>query len=287
MPKSTAVASLCAMAFLAHGYGPGLEPYGDAINRSVDFILASQDPGGSLIGGGGSMYSHNISTLMLSEVSGMTDPERQERVRDALAKALKFTLDAQAVRKAEAHQGGWRYSPTSADSDISHSGWALMALRSARNNGAPVPEEAISNAVKFILRCRMPDGGFAYQPGGGSGVARTGVGLLCLELSGHHRDEATLAAGKHVLKNFNGGTSDPSFFFYCVYYCAQGMFQLGENEWEKFAPQVYDAVLKAQRADGSWMGPGGHESSVGPCYCTAMAVLTLSVSYRQLPIYQR
>jgi hypothetical protein len=43
-------------------------------------------------------------------------------------------------------------------------------------------------------------------------------------------------------------------------------------------------MLKYQGKDGSWPEAS---SRAGPCYATAMSVLALSVSYRQLPIYQR
>ena len=289
MPRNTAVASLSVMAFLAKGHLPGLGPYGDVINRGVDFVVSVQAPDGTLIGSGaGQMYSHNISTLMLSEVSGMVDPERQQRVGAALGRALYVILAAQQVHKGEAMKGGWRYEPKSHDSDLSHSGWAMMALRSARNNGAPVPKEAIDDAAKFILRCRTADGGFAYGPDGSSSLALSGVGLLCLELSGHHRDEVTLKAGAHIQERFKKGWAG-SYFFYGSYYCAQGMFQLGGTEWETFAPPLYESLLKLQSADGSWPNSPSTtgEDRPGPCYRTAMAILALSVSYRQLPIYQR
>jgi len=202
------------------------------------------------------MYAHNISTLMLSEVSGMVEPERQKRIGEALSKALRVTLNAQAVRKSEANRGGWRYQPNSPDSDLSHSGWALMALRSARNNGAPVPKEAIDDAVGFIMRCRSHNGAFGYTPGAGGSLAMTGVGLLCLELSGQHRTEVTIAAGDFIAKNFKMESRGGRFFYYMMYYCAQSMFQLGEKHWEEFAPQLYEALLAKQNEDGSW-NPGG------------------------------
>lgn len=289
--KSSAVVSLCTMAFLAKGYLPDLPPYGDVINRSVDYIISIQNKDtGDLTQGAGGMYNHNISTLMLSEVSGMVSPERQKKLSEALAKALALTLKAQKVNKGEQNQGGWRYSPGDGSSDLSHSGWALMALRSARNNGAAVPEEAINDAVKYIMKCHMKnDGGFGYTPGGGSGVARTGAALLCLELTGRHRDEVTMGAGKYILDKMekaNGGFPDP-FFYYGSYYVSQGMYQLGGDEWDRVAPVLYEVVLKAQAEDGSWNRKGGHEDSQDPCYRTAMAILALSVTYKQLPIYQR
>ncbi len=289
MKKNTGVVSVCVMAFLARGYCPGLAPYGETIDRGIDFVVASQGADGTLIGhGGGQMYSHNISTLMLSEVSGMLPPDRQKRVDDTLAKALNVILTAQRIEKPEAHRGGWRYEPRSGDSDLSHSGWALMALRSARNNGAPVPKEAIDDAVRFIMRCNHLDGGFAYQPGGGTSIAQTAVGLLSLELCGHHREQVTIKAGDYLLTKMpKEKTHEMPFFYYAHYYCAQGMFQLGEEHWERFAPQLYETLLKLQREDGSWPPMGQHETAPGPCYTTAMAVLALSVTYHQLPIYQR
>jgi hypothetical protein len=283
--NTPAITSLAIMAFLARGDTPGLPPHGDVINRGIDYILSVPAANGTLIGGGGQMYSHNISSLMLSEVSGMVDPERQARIEGVLPRATQIILAAQDVRKPDPQEGGWRYEPNSGDSDISHSGWALMALRSARNNGAPIPKESIEQAVKYILRCRTQDGGFAYQPGGGSGVSRTGIGLLCLELAGRHRDDVTLKAGHYIAERFKKGNPfDGEFKYYALYYSANGMFQLGGKEWEDFAPTLYDTILKLQSADGSWPA-GGNESN--PQYCTSMAILALSVSYRQLPIYQR
>ncbi|OGV58118.1 MAG: hypothetical protein A2X49_02550 [Lentisphaerae bacterium GWF2_52_8] len=286
--KNNAISSLCVMAFLARGYSPGMPPYGDVINKGIDFVMMSQTQDGSLVGtGGGDMYSHNISTLMLSEVSGMLDPERQKKLDEVLAKALRLILDAQRVTKPENQRGGWRYTRNSADSDLSHSGWALMALRSARNNGAPVPKEAIDDAVAFILKCKSQDGGFSYQPGSGSGLGRTGVGLLCLELCGKHREESTINAGKYILERFEKEYAKDMTFYYQLYYCSQGMFQLGGEEWERFAPTLYEVLLKKQQPDGSWPAGGGSEAAPGTSYATAMAVLAMSVSYCQLPIYQR
>ena len=291
MSKCNAVASLCVMAFLAKGYQPGIEPYGDTINHGIDFVLASADPANGYLGGagGGVMYSHNISVLMLSEVSGMVDPERQKRIDAVLPKATQLTLSAQKIPKPAAQQGGWRYAPGSTDSDMSHSGWAIMALRSARNAVAPVPREAIDDGIKFVKRCLTADGGCGYQPGGGTSFPLTGAALLCIELSGEHRTVQTRLAGHYILQAMKQQQWGASFFYYSMYYCSQGMFQLGENEWQEFAPLLYETLIKLQGADGAWQNvPGASsEDAPGPCYRTAMAILALSVSYRQLPIYQR
>ena len=167
----TGITSLALMAFLAKGHTPGVGPYGDCLNKGIDFILASQQPNGMLVrgdSGHGPMYSHNISTLMLSEVSGMVDPPRQAKIDVVLGKALKAILSAQQMQKDERNAGGWRYQIDSRDSDISCTSWAIMALRSARNNGAVVPKDAIEKGLEYIMNCRDRggSGGFAYQPGG-------------------------------------------------------------------------------------------------------------------------
>jgi hypothetical protein len=277
------ITSLAVMAFMAKGYLPGHHPYGETLNRGLDFILGLPNQNGYINTGGGGMYTHCMTTLMLSEVSGMVDPDRQERLDELLSKALAVILTAQKVSKGEAMRGGWRYEPNAGDSDISLSGWAFMALRAAKNSASAVPREAIEQGLQFLRRCRSAsDGGFAYTPGSGSGPARTGVGLLCLELGGEHRTVETLKAGLYLADK---GWKDP-FYYYSSYYAAQGMFQLGGEEWQAFAAQFYEAMLGLQEKDGSWRNMGG-EGGTGPSYRTAMAILSLSVSYRQLPIYQR
>jgi len=46
-------------------------------------------------------------------------------------------------------------------------------------------------------------------------------------------------------------------------------------------------LLDQQRGDGSWISRSGEEKNLGVVYATALAVLSLSVRYHYLPIYQR
>ena len=289
--NATGITGLCIMAFLAKGHTPGVGPYGEVIDKGTDFLLGNQATNGMLIRGHeghGPMYSHCIAALTLSEVSGMVAPARQKKIDEVLSKAMKLILAAQQMPKDHRHAGGWRYKHDSRDSDISCTSWAVMALRSARNNGAAIPTQSIERGLGYIMQCQVRrDGGFAYQPGGGSGWGRTGTALLCLELCGRHRDRAALMAGEWVLKNLPTHYGRGSHFCYAMYYCSQGMFQLGDEYWERWAGSMYDVMLDAQEKGGNW--PRAHENvgEGGEFYSTAMAVLAMSVSYRQLPIYQR
>ncbi len=282
---STGVPALAGMAFLSKGHLPTEGPYTVALNRCIDFILANQKPDGVFekgSAGNGPMYAHNIATLFLSEVSGMVDPERQARISAALPKALGLILRAQAVAKDENNRGGWRYQPGARDSDTSCSGWALMALRSAKLNGAAIPDTAIAAAVQYLHRHQQDkDGAFGYTGSDDHALSLTGMGLLCLELCGEHGSERTKHAADWVLRNFRG-LPGSQFEFYGNYYNAQGMFQVGGRYWQEYANWMYATYLPKQSPDGSW---DSHEA--GRTYGTAMMVLAFTVPWRQLPIYQR
>ena len=288
---SAAIPALAGMAFLAKGHLPGVEPYGEKIERAIDYVISCADmrdnaPFRGYMGdrGNGRMYAHSIATLFLSEASGMVDEKRQEKIDRLLPLAVKVILDAQNQKKGNpAHLGGWRYTPNANDSDLSASGWAL---RSARLNGAQVPPEAIEKAVLYIKRAyREADGTFGYQgANGGNADTLTGAAILCLELCGKHLDPMSLKGAKFLEKTYARTLVGNGQRYYGLYYTAQGLFQIGGPVWRGFATWMYDRFVPEQRADGSWGGAGNNGSDV---YATAMAVLSLAVPYRMLPIYQR
>lgn len=281
---STGIPALAGMAFLSKGHLPTEGPFAENINRSIDFILSHQKPTGVFEAGkagAGPMYAHCIASLFLSEVSGMVDPFRQKKIDAALPKALKLILQAQKVKKDKRNQGGWRYHPGSTDSDTSCSGWALMALRSAKLNGASVPDKAIEDAVAYLYRHQNKEtGGFGYTSVNGQ-ISLTGMGLLCLELCGEHGKPSTLKAGDFILKALNS-SAEKKHEFYGNYYNAQGMFQLGGKYWAEYAAWMYKNYLPKQKDDGSW-----DSREAGNVYGSSMMVLAFTVPYRQLPIYQR
>ncbi len=282
---STGIPALVGMAFLSKGHLPTSARHGQTINRCIDYVLKAQKDNGLIEkghAGSGPMYAHNIATLFLSEVSGQVDPSRQEKIDEVLPGALKLILEAQAVPKNDRHQGGWRYHPGSEDSDTSCSGWALMALRSAKLNGAAVPDSSIDAAVGYLKRHQDKEkGSFGYQDTSRNAKTLTGMGLLCLELSGMHNSPESLRAADYVMSSFRQ-LPGAGHEFYGMYYNSQGMFQLGGRYWAEYANWMYDHYLSQQKSDGSW-----DTREAGPVYGTAITVLAFTVPYRQLPIYQR
>lgn len=305
--ESTAATSLAVMAFLAAGHVPGEGPYGRRLEKAIDWVIAHQQPYDRQPGNEtvmlvarrshGPMYSHGISTLMLAEVVGMLKKEQAKRCREALEKSVRLIIKAQNVSKSGRHRGGWRYQASSPDSDLSVTGWQLLALRAAKNIGCDVPKENIDRAVQYVKNCQARfGGGFAYQPGGGATPTRTGTGLLCLAVAGEHKTPD----GKQIKPEARNGADyllqhplqfNDHYFYYGVYYCTVSMFKMGDEPggklyWSRTRANTHRILLQNQNQDGSWMSWRG-ESRHGRVYCTCMAVLALAVEYQYLPIYQR
>jgi hypothetical protein len=288
--KATSVTSLAVLSFLAAGHVPGEPgPYREAVERGIRYVLAHQKPNGLLTSNTshGPMYCHGISTLMLAEVVGMSaDAELAEQSRTALARAVDLILKAQDLSKGKSHAGGWRYQPTSRDSDLSVSGWQVMALRAAKAAGCNVPSAQIDKALEYVKLCAVKDGGgFGYQPGGGPNNPRTGTGILALEICGDHGTPQAKAGAEYLLKHPPKWSND--YFFYEAYYCSQATFQAGDRYFAAYHPKLVAILLERQEGDGSWLSGDSHDRSGGRDYCTALGVLALAVEYRYLPIYQR
>lgn len=286
--ECTAATSLACMAFMAAGHIPGEGPYGDMINKGIRWVMSRQEDNGMLIAkrSHGPMYSHGISTLMLAEAIGMVDEAQAKLLRRSLERAVRLILESQAYEKDHRHAGGWRYQVDSRDSDLSVTGWQVMALRAAKDVGCDVPAEAIDAAVAYVKNCSTNDNrGFGYQPGSGATPTLTGVGISCLEVCGEH-DSAEAKGGAEWLKS-NALRIDSNYCFYGVYYTGVGLFKLGGEYAERSHKHLCDLLLPIQDPDGAWTPQHGSERGVGKCYGTALAVLGLAIEYRYLPIYQR
>ncbi len=282
-----AVTSLSLMAFLAAGHTPDVGRHGEIVRNATDYLL-NVAPADGYFGNvdGSRMYGHGITTLALAEVAGVEmDPVKRARIIKTLSAAVLVILKAQDVNKGPADKGGWRYEPGSVDSDLSLSGWNALALRAAQNVGVQVPKERVDRAIAYVLRCyHKEQRGFGYQPGQGASAAMTGVGALNLYLlDAANRPEAN-TAGEYLAKSLVNENS--RFPYYAAYYATQAASQIGEETWKSVWPATMNRLLAAQMEDGGWpVSKTGEEP--GRAYSTSMAVLTLTVPYRLLPIYQR
>jgi hypothetical protein len=286
--ESSGITSLAIMAFMAAGHTPGEGPYGETINKGIRWVLDHQEPNGMLIAkrSHGPMYDHGIATLMLAECYGMVSKDDAPQVKKALEKAIRLILESQVVNKDRRHEGGWRYQVDSRDSDLSVTGWQVLALRAAKDIGCDVPAEAIDAAVDYVRNCATPDNkGFGYQPGSGATPTLTGTGITCLEVCGKHESREATGGAKALLENQL--RHDSQYFYYGVYYTGVGMFKMGGDYADKMHARLCNLLIETQDPAGSWSPRHGGEREAGKVYATSMSVLGLAIEYRYLPIYQR
>ncbi|HEY7116346.1 MAG TPA: prenyltransferase/squalene oxidase repeat-containing protein [Tepidisphaeraceae bacterium] len=290
-PK-VALTGLSLMAFLASGRMPDTGKHGLAVRHAIDFLVKSAPDDGYFGKVDGSrMYGHAIATIALAEVYGMeADAAQRKRVRAALVHAVKVLQTAQDAKKEEPFRGGWRYEIASADSDLSVSGWCILALRAAQNAGIDVPKDSADRAAGFVLHCWRPEErGFAYQPGNPQAtLTMTASGVLDLYLLDRgSRAEARRGASFLAAHLVDDKTEYP---YYARYYTTQAAFQAGGELWPTIWNRTQADLLKLQgdqkEKDGSW--PQSRTSNEpGQTYATAMSVLTLAIPLRLLPTYQR
>ncbi len=297
----TAMTALSIMAMASVGITPSQDDErGRAMSKAIDFVLEEkrQNKEGYFGEGDNSrMYGHGIITLMLSEMVGMgRTPEQDARIHEACQRGIDLILKSQRRSKSGSNRGGWRYTPEASDADLSVSVWQLMALRSAKTDGLDVPAGAIEQAIIYLKRsCTSPldgegkpvrqESGFAYTPGSGDiQYAMTAAGALAMQVCGQYDSPLVINAIEWLKKHPpKWGTR---YFFYGTYYFAQALHQQGGETADEAERLVRDALLPKQNEDGGWT-PEGEEGGAGRVYATSMAILSLSVRFHYLPIYQR
>ena len=174
---NAAICGLCGMAYMSGGSTPGRGPYGERVERAVDYLLAIAQPSGFIVEPTsttqGPMYSHGFATLFLAECYGMSQANGPPR---------KARPGREVIVNTQNKEGGWRYYPKTNDADISVTVCQVMALRAAHNAGISVPKETIDRAVEYVKRCQNRDGGFMYMlsAGGESEFPRSAAAIVAL-----------------------------------------------------------------------------------------------------------
>lgn len=295
-----AMTSLALLSFLAHGETTSSQEFGDAIRRGLRYLLKSQKDG--MFRGGGNTqvatYEHAIGTYAISEAYGLTSIPY---LRFAMEDAVQVIIDGQ-------HEGGsWDYGykkGPEAHLDVSLAGWHLQALEAAINAGAE--NRGLKTTVDTGIRgmtvlSDKSSGLFSYSTrlkNEGPNMPMTGVGVLCMQLTGHAMDSEARAGIKALGNlNFRWTKSDvnlpnqdlrqvSTWPIYAWYYITQAKFQQGGKDWISWNKQFAPTLCNTQNPDGSWCpAPASQEAAYGPVYSTALCTLMLQVYYRILPTY--
>jgi hypothetical protein len=313
------ISGLCLMAFTSQGHLPGEGQYGEKLEKTVQYIINTQKPNGLLALVGPRtvpltrttpmppiIYNHGMAGLALAETYGsMGGGEEETRVTIESALTATLTMQGWGKRRQD-DNGGWRYlhlhsDEEDFDSDLSATGWQLMFLRSSKNAGFDVPEEAIERAVGYVKRCFNTElGTFQYVASKHDRRSRgmAGAGVLAMAHAGAHNSKEAKLTGDWILAHkfdrynvnlrFDPTAWPDDRYHYGLFNCTQAMYQLGDQYWEEFFPSTARTLLANQQPDGSWMPESYNGDTIyGNAYTTALVVLSLSAPNQLLPIFQR
>lgn len=293
------VTGMALMALLASGEDPNHGPYRVPIRKALRSMIVSQNAETGFLGSGqghDSMYQHGFGMLALSEAYGTVDDRTLWTEASAggqkgrpIGQALELSVRCAVTSAQNNPHGAWRYSPDAKDADTSVSGAVLMGLLGARNAGIEVPDETIDKAIKYYASMTGPNGQLGYSggPGGGSDAV-TSIGVLVYAIARHKALPQYAKAANYLkgrsLGNDAGGEGYPT---YTRYYRAQALFQADVAAWEKWNAGLVKEMKAMQAKDGSFAGFAGRGGGFGGTVDTSLALLSLAVNYKFLPVYER
>ncbi|MEM8732639.1 MAG: prenyltransferase/squalene oxidase repeat-containing protein, partial [Planctomycetota bacterium] len=268
--NKTAATAMALNAFLGAGYTHKEGKYRSNVDLGMKYLIRRQNSEGFFSHREPSrqqMYAQAIASITVIEAFGMTG---DESLRSPAMKAIAFAEWSQSPKK------GWRYNPRE-DSDLSVTGWFLMALQTARMAGLPVDNEKLSSISEFLDSVAFEDDTrYAYNDFEAPSLSMTAEGLLCRIYLGWTRtDPALLAAIKDDLLPRRPALGDPEYSVYYWYYATQVMHHVGGTLWDRWNEAMKATIPSMQEKAGKggsgwtprcWPTPApGHQTGSNPC----------------------
>jgi hypothetical protein len=311
------VTGLATLAFLGAGNSMRIGAYRENVKHAVAWIMAQQGPDGDFTAKmkpcheGCTFYGHCICTLALAEALGMTghrdvspgDAGAKSDLQVAVEKGIELILKWQNQNTT----GGWTYYGTPV-TDPTVTGWAVMALKSAKVAGIHIPPDAIERAKGAIEKITTMDkakGDYGHactgylSPGANlfnsKGYACTAAGMcINLFLGVDTADDRVAGAAGYItqddalpawiFKPQDANTDHQNLYYW--YYGTLGCFQYGGDVWKKWNEKMKAALVPNQckdgDLDGSWDPDDCWGAWGGRVYSTALGCLSLEVYYRYL-----
>ena len=291
--------SLALLPMLGAGQTHEFGAYKQTVAKGLAWLLKHQKSNGDLRAnyqGQAGMYAHGQAAIVLCEALALTG---DQKFREPSQLAIQFIESAQHSR------GGWRYRPGEAG-DTSVFGWQMMALQSARapELNLEVDDSTLKLADYFLdqvaaparfdnrRRTRLPDGAaYAYQPKRESTAAMTAEAILCRMYLGWKKNDPRLDSSvKWLIQDHFPNANDPNLYYW--YYGTQVMHHYGGEPWKKWNDRMRSLLISTQEPRGSYPGSWDPRefqwgSKGGRIYTTSLAVCTLEVYYRHLPLFKK
>ncbi len=271
---------------------PELAGYQDVVEKGLIYLARNQDMKEGKTKGylGGNTYAHALGTIAFCEAYGLSGDETA-RINAQLA--LKYLLDGQHEKG-----GGWRYSPGTSG-DMSVTGWVFLAIRSAQLAGIEVRRLPLTKAGRFVDSCAVgpaeaKDSRYSYTPGPGQPekLSMTAAGLLTRQYLGWRNDEPDLLAGcEYLMQHLPPESGSNLGSIYTNYYATQVLHHMEGPNFDLWNYRMREHLIRTQEKTGhkagSWNAQGtDYGARAGRMYATAMALMTLQVYYRHLPMYR-
>ncbi|WP_166824332.1 GYF domain-containing protein [Thalassoroseus pseudoceratinae] len=300
----TGATALALLAFLGHGQthvNADDEATREGIERGLNWLLDVQKPNGDFhdwdeLGRQTAYYAHSQALIAICEAYAMTG---DRKFIEPAERGIRFLLDSQ-----QPIEGGWKYQPQDDQSvgDLSVTGWALMALHTARVANLRVPGEPFRRGMKFLDLVQLEDGArYKYEPrpGWDATHAMTGAGLLCRQYFGWTQQEPALNSGVDYLLS---PPNEPVWAkgkrnVYSWYYTGQVLHNLNDERFQRWYQQTATEILDHQftgggrSTRGSWSpipagDPYEYGEKAGRLYITVMCLLILETPYRHTSLEQ-
>lgn len=317
-----AASGMALLAFQGDGNTRFFGEHKETVRKGWRWLLTRQNDDGSFFAGGrdaqsssssGRFYTQAIVTIALCELIAM------ERIcgRGAELRAVAQKAVDYLVRWQNRDLGGWKYDE-GIGSDLSVTGWVLMALQTARVADLYVPSETFERASAFLDSVAYDNGSqYVYskelperRP------SMTATGLLCREYLGWDRKNEALLTGAAILTRSENlvryepeRASAPADVFaddepgkgkfytnvYGWYSAAMALKHLGPyNKYWRLWNKAMSVQIPAHQESPDSAEAGSWDPSLdsyrfggGRLYVTAVSILCLEVYYRHLSLYVR
>ena len=265
--------------------------YRQVVATAWNWLLKQQGPDGQFTPKDGMynhpFYTHAHATIALCELYGMTT---EARYRKPAENAVAYLLSTQHT------DGAWRYTPQKDEmSDLSVTGWVLMALQSARMAGLNVPQEALDGITRYLDANSAANDQTYYRytmeetyPS----MTMTAEGILCRQYLGWEQNDPRMekALTKVLTEpvSFKGETD-----VYKWYYATQAMHHKEGHWWTDWnaimRQELPSHQIKKGPETGSWDPSSDRfaDAQGGRLYMTCLSIYMLEVYYRHLPIYAK
>lgn len=274
-----------AMALLAfQGYGSTHEvgPDKQIVAKGWRYLFAQLDEDGAFWqkeqADHGNLYDQAMATIALCELYGMSN---DSQYKEPAQRAINYAISVQD------RAGGWKYNR--GGSDLSVTGWFVMALQTGRMAGLDVPTPALEEISGFLDSVARHDGSrYAYQRGDSPRLTMSSEGLLCRQYLGWTHEDERLQKGVEHLGNNPMDWREKNFYYW--YYATQVMHHMMDHNWDTWNDVMKDVLVENQQKTGSERGswsPIGDRwgDRGGRLYSTCLCVYMLESYYRHLPIY--